>query len=176
MRKLYGNVLCEGAQGTWLDIDYGNYPYITSSSTLPYSACNLGIPPQLIRNIYGAAKIYDTRAGFDPEFPDELLLNSELNRIGNIGEEYGTTTGRKRTVNYLNVDKLIRAINLSGTTHIIISKVDVVEELGIYKYFLNNSLIECESLKEMKEELESILNGSCRLLKNIRFSNNPETV
>lgn len=174
--KLYGNVLCEGAQGTWLDIDYGNYPYITSSSTLPYSACNLGIPPQLIRNIYGAAKIYDTRAGFDPDFPDELLSNSELNMIGHAGEEYGTTTGRKRTVNYLNVDKLIKSINLSGTTHIIISKVDVIEELKIYKYIFNNSLLICASLKDMQTELEGILYGSCRLLKNIRFSNNPETV
>ena len=58
--NLYGNILCEGAQGFWLDINQGNYPYVTSSVTLPYGACSLGFPPQLIRNIYGASKIYDT--------------------------------------------------------------------------------------------------------------------
>ena len=76
--KLYGNVLCEGAQGFWLDINYGNYPYITSSTTLPYGACSLGFSPKLINNIYGACKIYDTRSGLDPEFPEELLDDKEL--------------------------------------------------------------------------------------------------
>ena len=76
---LYGNVLCEGAQGVWLDINHGNYPYVTSSNPLPYGACSLGFPPQKIRNIYGAAKIYDTRVGKDPDFPDENIL-----KIGNI--------------------------------------------------------------------------------------------
>ena len=71
--KLYGNILCEGAQGFWLDINYGNYPYITSSNTLPYSACSLGFPPQLIKNIYGAVKIYDTRVGTDPDFPESFI-------------------------------------------------------------------------------------------------------
>ena len=89
--KLYGNILCEGAQGFWLDINYGNYPYITSSNTLPYSACSLGFPPQLIKNIYGAVKIYDTRVGTDPDFPEYLLDNNELAIIGELGEEYGVT-------------------------------------------------------------------------------------
>ena len=58
--ELYGNILCEGAQGCWLDIIQGNYLYVTCSYTLPYSSCSIGFPPQLIKNIYGAAKIYDT--------------------------------------------------------------------------------------------------------------------
>ena len=65
--ELYGTILCEGAQGFWLDINYGNYPFVTSSVTLPYSACSLGFPPCKINTIYGAAKIYDTRVGYDPE-------------------------------------------------------------------------------------------------------------
>ena len=84
--KLYGNILCEGAQGYWLDIIKGNYPYVTSSNTLPYSACSLGFPPQLIRNIYGAGKIYDTRVGYDPDFPDSLLNDNDLKKLGEIGD------------------------------------------------------------------------------------------
>ena len=82
--KLYGNILCEGAQGFWLDINHGNYPYVTSSNTLPYGACSLGFPPQLIRKIYGASKIYDTRSGIDPFFPETLLKDNELFSYENI--------------------------------------------------------------------------------------------
>ena len=84
---MYGNVLCEGAQGFWLDVNQGNYPYTTSSVTLPYNACSLGFSPKLINNIYGAIKIYDTRVGVDPEFPDSLFENKELELIGKIGED-----------------------------------------------------------------------------------------
>ena len=96
--QLSGEILCEGAQGIWLDLDWGNYPYVTSSTTLPYGACSLGFPTQKIRRIYGAAKIYDTRSGIDPEFPDTLLEDSVLARIGEVGAEYGVTTGRRRKV------------------------------------------------------------------------------
>ena len=76
--KLFGTVLCEGAQGIWLDIDHGLYPYVTSSTTLPYGACSIGFPPQKIRRIWGAAKIYDTKSGEDPRFPDTLFENELL--------------------------------------------------------------------------------------------------
>ena len=85
--ELFGDILCEGAQGFWLDINYGNYPYVTSSNTLPYSACSLGFSPQKIRHIYGAVKIYDTRVGVDPDFPDKLLEDEVLNKIAIIGKE-----------------------------------------------------------------------------------------
>ena len=98
----------------WLDITQGNYPYTTSSTTLPYAACSLGFPPQLINIIYGAAKIYDTRAGNDPDFPDELHDDPELIKVGTVGNEIGTTTGRTRTVNWLNMDKLIKSITPTG--------------------------------------------------------------
>ena len=107
---LEGKILCEGAQGFWLDIDHGNYPYVTSSNTLPYSSCSLGFPHQKIRKIYGAVKIYDTRVGIDPEFSDELDNNEELIKIAETGKEYGTTTGRLRKVNYLNINTLIHLV------------------------------------------------------------------
>ena len=130
--KLFGNILCEGAQGFWLDINQGNYPYTTSSVTLPYGSCSLGFAPQKIRNVYGAAKIYDTRSGIDSLFPEELLEDKELSKIIELGKEYGVTTGRKRKVNWLNVDLLIKAVNISGTTHLVISKIDILKQLNIY--------------------------------------------
>ena len=133
--KLYGNILCEGAQGFFLDINWGGYPYVTSSETLPYAACSIGFSPKKIRNIYAVAKIYDTRSGEDPEFPESLFDNPELSTIGEIGQEYGTTTGRRRKVNYLNLDKLIFALNTGGGSHLIVSKCDVLEEARIFKLY-----------------------------------------
>jgi len=174
--NLYGNVLCEGAQGFWLDINYGNYPYITSSNTLPYSSCSLGFPPCLINNIYGAVKIYDTRVGYDPDFPETLLDDPDLQKLGEIGEEYGSTTGRKRIVNWLNLDKLIKAINISGTTHLVISKVDIIEQLGVYKYYYNNQLINVDNSDIMQEEISINILTNTLFCKHIYFSNNPYSI
>ena len=172
---LYGNVLCEGAQGFWLDIDYGNYPYVTSSNTLPYGACSLGFSPKKIRHIYGATKIYDTRVGYDPDFSDELLKNEELNNLGIIGKEFGTTTGRRRIVNYLNLDKLIQAINMSGTTHLIMSKVDIVCEVGVFKYYFQGILHQCSDIQCMKSCLVEIIRRYTSIT-NIVFSSKPTEI
>jgi len=172
---LYGNVLCEGAQGFWLDIDYGNYPYVTSSSTLPYGACSLGFSPKKIRHIYGATKIYDTRVGYDPDFSDELLKNEELNNLGIVGKEFGTTTGRRRIVNYLNLDKLIQAINMSGTTHLIMSKVDIICEVGVFKYYFQGILHECSDIQCMKSCLANIIRRYTSIT-DIVFSSKPTEI
>ena len=171
--KLFGNILCEGAQGFWLDINYGNYPYVTSSVTLPYNSCSLGFPPQKIRHIYGAIKIYDTRSGIDPLFPDELFKNNELEKIIEVGGEYGVTTGRKRKANWLNMDLLIKAINISGTTHVIISKIDVLEKINVFKLFYNNKEISFTNMEEMKEFINKLLINKCEIVQNIQYSNNP---
>jgi len=173
--KLYGNVLCEGAQGFWLDINYGNYPYITSSTTLPYGACSLGFSPKLINNIYGACKIYDTRSGFDPEFPEKLLDNKELLSICNAGNEYGTTTGRKRKVNWLELNKLRDAINISGTTHLIMSKLDVLEKINLFK-LKNNKMISFHNIELMKEYIDNYLKKNCNKLIEIIYSDNIENI
>ncbi len=173
--NLYGAILCEGAQGFWLDIEYGNYPYVTSSSTLPYGACSLGFSPKIIRRIYGAVKIYDTRVGYDPDFPDELADNQELCKLAEVGCEFGTTTGRQRCVNYLQMDKLIQAINNSGTTHLIISKIDITIEVGVFKYYFQGILHESPNLEHMKENIISILNENT-FIEDIVFSNNPTRI
>ena len=139
--ELDGNILCEGAQSFWLDINYGNYPYVTSSETLPYSACSLGFSPKKIRDIIGVAKIYDTKSGVDPLFPNSLWNDEDLEKIINLGFEYGSTTGRKRLVNWLRLDHLIQSIKISGVNKLIINKCDVLEKVGKFKIILEDDSI-----------------------------------
>lgn len=174
--KLYGNILCEGAQGFWLDISRGNYPYTTSSTTMAYGACSLGFPLQLVNKIYGATKIYDTRSGTDPLFPESLLEDDELLRIGEIGEEYGTTTGRKRKVNWLNLDKLIYATNMSGVTDLIVSKVDIIKQINIYKLFFEDHLVIFENFIEMQQFIDIKIKTSCKFIENIIYSEDLESL
>ena len=172
--KLHGVILCEGAQGFWLDINYGNYPYVTSSTTLPYGACSLGFSPKLINEIYGAVKIYDTRVGIDTDFPESLFEDEELNKIGEMGMEFGVTTNRRRKVNWLNIGKLIQSINISGTTILIVSKVDVLEKVNLFKLIdIDKDIIQFENMKQMKYYIENIIKKECRNIKNILFSDNP---
>lgn len=173
---LEGRVLCEGAQGVWLDIDHGDYPYVTSSNTLPYAAASIGFPPQKIREVWGAAKIYDTKSGVDPLFPRTLLDNPNLSRIGEIGQEYGVTTGRRRIVNWLNLPKLVEGINLTGTTHLVISKCDVMEEAGVFKLYWNNQLMSFDELDIMQMFISEMIRERCPLVEEIIFSSSPETI
>ena len=173
---LDGDILCEGAQGNWLDINFGNYPFVTSANTFPYSACSLGFSPRKIRNIYGAAKIYDTRVGVDPEFSDDLLTDSNLSKIAKIGNEFGATTGRTRKVNWLNLDKLIKSITISGTNIVIISKIDILEQLGIFKTIYKNEIIEFSGIKQMKEFINKQIKIHCDEVNQIIFSNNPHSI
>ncbi len=174
--NLYGNILCEGAQGIWLDINYGNYPYVTSSECLPYAACSLGFSPKAIKNIYGVAKIYDTRSGEDPDFPASLLQNPDLLAIADVGKEYGVTTGRRRKVNWLNLDKLIQACNISGVTHLIINKCDILKEVNKYKLYYGGTLKHFTNLSEMIRYIESVFRVGCGSVQQVMFSFSPEIV
>jgi adenylosuccinate synthase len=169
---LHGRVLCEGAQGFWLDLDWGNYPYVTSSTTLPYGACSLGISPKKIRDIIGVAKLYDTRVGNDPDFPETLNDDPELSLIQTLGEEFGTTTGRKRKVNWLNLDKLIQAINISGATTIIINKCDIINEAKLFKFYYYGQLLNYDNLFSMIDAVRDRLLMNCLSLdkNSIHFS------
>lgn len=174
--SVYGNILCEGAQGFHLDINWGNYPYVTSSDTLPYAACSIGFSPKKIRNIFAIAKIYDTRSGVDPLFPESLFENKELLKICDAGKEFGTTTGRRRQVNYLNLDMLIKALVTAGGTHLIISKCDILEEVGIFKLIVDNNLIGFSSISDMKDFIKKRIELYCPEIERIIFSSSPEIV
>tara|TARA_E500000331_G_scaffold186428_1_gene179415 strand:+ start:521 stop:1573 length:1053 start_codon:yes stop_codon:yes gene_type:complete len=175
---LYGDILCEGAQGFWLDINYGEYPFVTSANTLPYSACSLGFPHQVIRNIYGAAKVYDTRVGVDPSFEHDFseTYESVYTSIAKIGEEYGTTTKRLRKVQWLNIDKLINAINISGTNHVIISKIDILEKMNSFVYIFNDNYCHFETKEDFIKNINDIILNKCDYVEKIIYSDNPITV
>ncbi len=173
---LEGNLLCEGAQGIWLDIDHGLYPYVTSSVTLPYGACSIGFPAQKIENIWGAAKIYDTRSGEDPRFPFRLFDDPVLKVLADLGEEFGVTTGRRRKVNWLNLDMLIKAVNITGTTHLVISKCDVMKKLGQFRLSYGGKLVRFLSLDEMTAYIERSVRERSPLIEFIRFSHSPKEI
>ena len=121
------NILAEGAQGTMLDIDFGTYPYVTSSNTISSGACNgLGIAPNKVKEVIGIAKAYCTRVGGGP-FPTEL--DDEVGeRIRQIGSEFGATTGRKRRTGWIDLPALKYAIMLNGVTQIAMTKADVLND------------------------------------------------
>ena len=172
--NLEGEILCEGAQSFWLDINYGDYPYVTSSETLPYNACSLGFSPKKIRDIIGVAKIYDTKSGVDPLFPESLWEDYELNQIIDLGQEYGSTTGRKRLVNWLNLNKLKEAVRISGVTKLIINKCDILQKLNKYKLFLNNNLYSINDFVQMKNMIKNYINNNefCEII----FSGNKSDI
>ncbi len=120
-------VLAEGAQGTLLDIDFGSYPYVTSSNTITAGACTgLGIAPNKIGEVYGIFKAYCTRVGNGP-FPTELL-DETGEKIRKAGHEFGATTGRPRRCGWLDLPALKYAIMINGVTQLIMTKADVLGE------------------------------------------------
>ncbi|KAB1066129.1 adenylosuccinate synthase [Salibacter halophilus] len=132
-------VLAEGAQGSLLDIDFGSYPFVTSSNTICAGACTgLGIAPNKIGEVYGIFKAYCTRVGSGP-FPTELF-DEDGKRLATKGHEFGATTGRPRRCGWLDIPALKYAIMLNGVTQLIMTKADVLsafDEIKVcthYKY------------------------------------------
>lgn len=121
-------ILAEGAQGSLLDIDFGSYPFVTSSNTICAGACTgLGIAPNRIGEVYGIFKAYCTRVGSGP-FPTEL--NDEVGQmLRDNGHEYGATTGRPRRCGWIDLPALKYAIMLNGVTNLIMMKADVLSKL-----------------------------------------------
>lgn len=118
-------VLAEGAQGTMLDVDFGSYPFVTSSNTISAGACTgLGISPKLIGDIFGIFKAYCTRVGSGP-FPTEQS-DETGNILRNIGKEFGSTTGRPRRCGWLDLPALKYSIMINGITKLFMTKADVL--------------------------------------------------
>ena len=126
------SVLCEGAQGSMLDIDFGSYPFVTSSNTICAGACaGLGVAPSKIGEVYGIFKAYCTRVGAGP-FPTELFdeTGAEIRRIGH---EYGAVTGRERRCGWVDLVALRYTIMLNGVTQLIMMKSDVLDGFDTIK-------------------------------------------
>jgi len=125
-------ILAEGAQGTLLDIDFGTYPFVTSSNTTCAGACTgMGIAPNKISNVYGIFKAYCTRVGSGP-FPTELFEEVGAT-IQKNGHEFGATTGRPRRCGWLDLPALKYAINVNGVTELMMMKGDVLSGIGPIK-------------------------------------------
>jgi adenylosuccinate synthase len=125
-------VLAEGAQGTMLDIDFGSYPYVTSSSTICAGACiGLGLAPSRIGEVLGVFKAYCTRVGSGP-FPTEQD-NDTGNTLRKIGHEYGATTGRPRRCGWLDLVALKYSIMINGVTQLYMTKADVLSDFDSIK-------------------------------------------
>lgn len=130
-------ILCEGAQGFELDVDWGDYPYVTSSHCTTAGALLNAIPPSWVRNVWGVGKIYETYVGakkFEPEQP-------VFSQMRDLGEEYGATTGRPRQCNWLDVTRLIRAIKVNGVTHVVLNKMDILRQLDAWKAIVGGETV-----------------------------------
>jgi len=163
-------VLFEGAQGFGLDIDWGDYPYVTSSNCISAAACMNGIPPQNIRHVWGVAKGYETYVGaksFQPE-------GSVYSLIQEVGEEYGATTGRKRQVNWMDLNFLRKAIHINGVTHLVVNKMDVLEKVRSWALYKDGNKINFNSSNEFKDLLSKSLGVDS--LHQIHFSSHKDKI
>lgn len=124
-QKSGSSILAEGAQGSLLDVDFGTYPYVTSSNTTAAGACTgLGISPGSIKNVFGIFKAYTTRVGSGP-FPTELF-DDDGQRMGKVGNEFGATTGRPRRCGWLDLVALKYSCKINGVTKLMMMKSDVL--------------------------------------------------
>ena len=149
-------VLGEGAQGSLLDIDFGTYPYVTSSNTTSAGACTgLGIAPNKINKVYGIFKAYTTRVGSGP-FPTELF-DSIGERMAKIGNEFGATTGRPRRCGWLDLVSLKHSITVNGVTDLIMMKGDVLSGIDkikvCTKYNYNGEVVDYMPFSIMDENI-----------------------
>ncbi|MCQ2083786.1 MAG: adenylosuccinate synthase [Bacteroidaceae bacterium] len=155
-------ILCEGAQGTMLDIDFGSYPFVTSSNTICAGACTgLGVAPSAIGRVYGIMKAYCTRVGSGP-FPTELF-DKDGEAMSDRGQEFGAVTGRRRRCGWVDLVALRYAVRLNGVTNLILMKSDVLDTFDTVKACVAYQLpdgtrtdefpFDCEGVTPIYEEL-----------------------
>ncbi len=175
------SILAEGAQGSLLDIDFGSYPFVTSSSTVTAGACTgLGVAPKHIGKVYGIFKAYSTRVGSGP-FPTELL-DEEGERMRKQGNEFGSTTGRPRRCGWIDLPSLKYSIMINGVTQLLMMKADVLNIFPTIKictkYKLSDgSITETIPYELVNEKIEPIyieVNGWNKSLEGITNKEMPK--
>lgn len=148
-KNLNREILLEGAHGMFLDNDWGTYPFVTASNVLSGTATSgAGIPPQKIKKIIGVTKAYTTRVGEGP-FPTELS-DKDGEKLTEAGNEYGTTTGRKRRCGWFDAELVRFAAKINGFTDLAITKLDVLDSFNLIKicthYEINGKRVRYESI------------------------------
>ena len=146
------DILCEGAQGTMLDVDFGSYPFVTSSNTICAGACiGLGVGPNRIGNVYGIMKAYCTRVGAGP-FPTELFDETGA-KIRDLGHEYGAVTGRERRCGWCDLVQPKYSVMINGVTELIMMKSDVLDTFPVIKACVAYELPDGTQTTELPYEL-----------------------
>jgi adenylosuccinate synthase len=165
-------ILFEGAQGFELDVDWGDYPYVTSSHCTVGSAVLNGVPPQKIRKVYGVCKAYNTYVGAKEfEKPSKIF-----DKIREVGNEYGSTTGRPRQIGWTNLDDVIKAANINGVTHMVVNKVDVLEKVGTFKVIHKGQEVNFVDKDFFKVFFDSAIKRYCPLIREVIFSESMDTI
>jgi len=162
-------ILAEGAQAFHLDIDWGEYPYVTSSHCGIGSLLLNGFNHKHIRNVYGIIKAYDTYVGAKKFQPDDKIFE----HIQEEGQEFGATTGRKRQCNWLNWNNIEKSIRMNGVNHLIINKVDILDKLDVWSVYYKDRVLD---LKNKKNFESWICEKASELNVKIYFSYNPYDV
>ena len=149
------NILFEGAQGTFLDVDHGTYPFVTSSNTLAGGACaGTGIGPTRINEVLGIVKAYTTRVGSGP-FPTELL-DSDGELLQSEGNEFGATTGRPRRCGWFDALLVRQAVRLNGISSMAVMKLDVLDKFDTLKIAVSYRLSNGEHTENLPRSLENV--------------------
>ena len=164
------SVLAEGAQGTMLDIDFGTYPFVTSSNTVAAGVCTgLGIAPNKVGEVFGIFKAYCTRVGSGPFFTE--LENEDGEKLRTEGKEFGSTTGRPRRCGWLDLTALKFSVMLNGVTRMFMMKADVMNDFSTIKsgtaYNFNGQKIDYIPFEASYENLEPVLHEMKGWNKNI---------
>ncbi|MDZ4226990.1 MAG: adenylosuccinate synthetase [Patescibacteria group bacterium] len=165
-------ILAEGAQGFGLDIDWGDYPFVTSSHCTTAGALLNGLPATAVRHVWGVAKIYETYVGSKKFQP----AGEVFNKMANLGEEYGATTGRRRQTNWMDMQNLERAVRINGVTHIVFNKVDVLRALGAWAVIDRGRVRKFKSEEAMTEFISVRLRTFGIPKRRIFFSESKERI
>lgn len=159
--KAGDSILAEGAQGMMLDIDFGTYPFVTSSNTITSGVCSgLGVPPTSIREVIGVSKAYCTRVGSGP-FPSELP-GDEGEKLRKAGNEYGSVTGRPRRCGWMDIPQLKYAAMITGTTQIALTKLDVLNAfntISVVEAYKTGSTTGSEVPFDMSEGIDDVIHS-----------------
>jgi adenylosuccinate synthase len=173
------DVLMEGAQGFQIDIDWGDYPYVTSSHCTVGAVALNGVAPRHWRNVYGVMKAYETYSGFKSFSNGTTDIKTQLifENIQQVGEEFGATTGRKRQVRWLDLDGVVQAMYINNVTDIIINKVDVLDKVGSYGTYAEGKFYEFSTPNAFRGFVEHHLHTHYKpMLNSVTWSTSPEKI
>lgn len=162
------SVLYEGAQGFALDIDWtSQYPWCTSSHCTTAGAMLNGIPPKSINRVYGAAKSYTTYSGFKNDFQGDDPI---FDKIAEIAGEFGNTTGRRRKINWNDINLMHMAVDINGVTDLIINKMDILQQIDVWKVIKDGQIIDLKTEENYKTFMHEQFSNK---VENIVYSYSP---